>query len=194
MAVRRVRRVIRKIDPWTVLKVSLVFNAIMGVVFVLGTVIFWAIFVNAGIPQRINELALLIGLESGINLEGSVYFRIVMLLAVIGTIVLTGFMTLGAVVYNLISDLVGGVEFIVLEESPSSQPARSKVAMPPVPQRSPSRRGILPSIKPSVTRIAPPTPRSGDGQNAEKESVAAEADTQEPAEETVTGEVQKTGS
>ena len=77
MAVQRVRRVIRKVDPWTVLKVSLVFNAIMALVFVLGTVIFWAIFVNAGIPARINELALLIGLESGINLDGQVYFRIV---------------------------------------------------------------------------------------------------------------------
>ena len=47
MAVQRVRRVIRKVDPWTVLKVSLVFNAIMALVFVLGTVIFWAIFVNS---------------------------------------------------------------------------------------------------------------------------------------------------
>jgi hypothetical protein len=194
MAVQRVRRVIRKIDPWTVLKVSLVFNAIMALVFVLGTVIFWAIFVNAGIPQRMNELALLIGLESGINLEGSVYFRIVTLLAVIGTIVLTGFMTLGAVVYNLISDLVGGIEFIVLEESPSAQPARPKVAMPPVPQRSPSRRGILPAIKPSGTRAVPHTPRSSDGPPAKDELAPAEADTQEPADETATGEVQKTAS
>ena len=67
MAVQRARRVIRKVDPWTVLKVSLVFNALMALAFVLGTIIFWAIFVNAGIPERINELALLIGLENGIN-------------------------------------------------------------------------------------------------------------------------------
>ena len=60
MAVQRVRRVIRKVDPWSVLKVSLVFDAVMALVFVLGGVIFWAIFVNAGIPDKINELALLI--------------------------------------------------------------------------------------------------------------------------------------
>ncbi|MDP2623738.1 MAG: DUF3566 domain-containing protein, partial [Actinomycetota bacterium] len=83
MAVQRVRRVIRKIDPWTVLKVTLVFNAIMALVFVLGTVVFWSIFVNAGIPEKINDLALLIGIENGINLEGAVYFRIVLLLSVI---------------------------------------------------------------------------------------------------------------
>ena len=42
--VRRVRRVIRKIDPWTVLKVSLVFNALMALAFMLGSVIFWCLF------------------------------------------------------------------------------------------------------------------------------------------------------
>ncbi len=150
MAVQRVRRVVRKIDPWTVLKVSMVFNAMMALAFVLGTIIFWAIFVNAGIPERINELALLIGLENGINLDGQVYFRIVVLLAVIGTIMMTGFFTLGAVVYNLISDLVGGVEFIVLEETAGPQGTRPKVSLPVAPERTTPRRSILPEVKPAV--------------------------------------------
>lgn len=146
MAVQRLRRVVRKIDPWSVLKVSLIFNAIMALVFVLGTVVFWAIFVNAGIPQRINELALLIGLENGINLEGAVYFRIVLLLSIIGMILLTGFMTLGAVVYNLISDIVGGVEFIVLEETTPTG-TRPRVSMPIAPARSTPRGGVLPRVR-----------------------------------------------
>ena len=159
MAVQRVRRVIRKIDPWTVLKVSLVFNAIMALVFVLGTVIFWSIFVNAGIPQKINDLALLIGLENGINLDGAVYFRIVLLLSVIGTILVTGFLTLGSVVYNLISDLVGGLEVIVLEETGAPQVARPRVTLPTA--RRPvvvpaARRGILPTIKAAVRPKAEP--------------------------------------
>jgi len=159
MAVQRVRRVIRKIDPWTVLKVSLVFNAIMALVFVLGCVIFWSIFVNAGIPQKINDLALLIGLENGINLDGAVYFRIVLLLSVIGTILVTGFLTLGSVVYNLISDLVGGLEVIVLEETAGPQAVRPRVTLPttrrPVAHQSP-RRGILPALKSAVRPKATP--------------------------------------
>ena len=51
MPVRRVRRIIRRIDPWTVLKVSLVFNAIAALAFVLGSVIFWSVFVN-GKPAK----------------------------------------------------------------------------------------------------------------------------------------------
>ncbi len=164
MAVQRVRRVIRKIDPWTVLKASLVFNAMMALVFVLGTVIFWAIFVNAGIPERINELALLIGLENGVNLDGQVYFRIVTLLSVIGTIMLTGFFTLGAVIYNLISDLVGGVEVIVLEETGAPQGTRPRVSLPVAPDQTVQRRDILPNVKP-VTRH-----ERRDGSQEERES------------------------
>lgn len=149
MAVQRVRRVIRKIDPWTVFKVSAVFNAILALAFVLGTIIFWSIFVNAGIPDRINEMAQLVGLEEGINLDGVVYFRIVALLAVIGTVLLTGFMTLAAVVYNLITDLVGGIEFITLEESTASQATRPKVSIPVVTQETAPKRGIFPEVKPA---------------------------------------------
>lgn len=158
MAVQRVRRVIRKVDPWTVLKVSLVFNAMMALVFVLGTVIFWAIFVNAGIPDRINELALLIGLENGINLDGQVYFRIVVLLSVIGTIMMTGFFTLGAVIYNLISDLVGGVEIIVLEETTGQKGTRPKVSLPVATERRTPKRSIIPPIRSVKTDVVEEEP------------------------------------
>jgi len=152
MAVQRVRRVIRKFDPWTVLKVTLVFDAIiMAFVFVLGTVIFWAIFVNAGIPEKINDLALLVGIENGINLEGAVYFRIVVLLAVVGTIAMTGFFTLGAVVYNLITDLVGGIEVIVLEETTGPIVSRPRVPLPSGGRRGNAPgRSILPGRKPKT--------------------------------------------
>ena len=158
MPVQRVRRVIRKIDPWTVLKVSFVFNAIVALIFVLGTVIFWSVFVNAGIPDQINELALLIGLENGFVMDGPVYFRVVLLMALIGTILMTGFFTLAAVVYNLISDLVGGVEVVVLEET--ALPAVTRPATPRGATTAPIRP--LPSVKPMVRSKgktdAPPKP------------------------------------
>ena len=152
MAVQRVRRVIRKIDPWTVLKVSLVFNAMMALVVVLGTVIFWAIFVNAGIPERINDLALRIGLTEGINLDGQVYFRVVVLLSVIGTIMMTGFFTLGAVIYNLISDLVGGIEIVVLEETIDGSGPRPRATLPVGREEAKPKRATLPAVE----SVAPP--------------------------------------
>lgn len=140
MAVRRVRRVIRKIDPWTVLKASLVFNAIAGLVFVLGTWVMWSIVLQRGIPERIVEL--FESLTLTITIDGALYFRIVVLLTVIGVVVMTGFMTLAAVIYNLISDMVGGIEVTVLEET-------YNVAAAPA---------VAPRVRPAIHRPRQPAP------------------------------------
>lgn len=158
MPVQRVRRVIRKIDPWTVLKVSIVFNAIMALVTVLGMVVFWSVFVNAGIPDRVNDLALTIGIENGITFDGAVYFRIVVLLGIVGTILMTGLFTLGAVVYNLISDLVGGVEFVVLEETGSSVPASRRLKLPVTVAAVDEAKGRGVRSLPKVAPLVPPAP------------------------------------
>jgi Transmembrane domain of unknown function (DUF3566) len=115
MAVRRVRRVLRKIDPWTVLKVSLIFNAIAGLIFVLGVWVLWSLAIQRGIPEQITDFFSNFALV--FTPEGELYFRVVVLLAVIWVVSFTGVLTLGAVLYNLISDVVGGVEYIVLEET-----------------------------------------------------------------------------
>jgi Transmembrane domain of unknown function (DUF3566) len=115
MAVRRVRRIIRKIDPWTVLKASMVFNAVGALVFVLGTWVVWSMALQRGIPERI--VSIFESLTLTLTIDGELYFRVVVLLAVVGSILATALMTLGAVLYNLISDLVGGVEVTVLEET-----------------------------------------------------------------------------
>jgi formate/nitrite transporter FocA (FNT family) len=115
MAVRRVRRVIRKFDPWTVLKVSLIFNLIGALIFVLGSWVMWSVLIQKGLPDKLSDLA--DSLTITFTPDGQVYFRVVVLLAVIWAILASGVMTLAAVLYNLISDMVGGVEVIVLEET-----------------------------------------------------------------------------
>ena len=55
--VNRVRRIIRKIDPWTVLKVTFVLNFIVSLTIVLGFSILWVLLVNAGVPQGLEDIA-----------------------------------------------------------------------------------------------------------------------------------------
>ena len=55
--VNRVRRIIRKIDPWTVLKVTLVLNFVVALSVVLGLSIVWVLLVNAGVPQGLEDIA-----------------------------------------------------------------------------------------------------------------------------------------
>ena len=146
MAVRRVRRVLRKIDPWTVLKVSIIFNLIIVMAISIGIAIAWSLLRNSGIPDSIvdsiNELAIF---EEDISLDGPSYFRVMVFFSIVSTILLTGLATLSAVFYNLISDVVGGVEFVVLEEvlemprtTPAVRQSRSRTETPPVsPQNGP---------------------------------------------------------
>lgn len=126
MAVRRVRRIVRKFDPWTVMKVSLVFYAVLGLVFVLAVVILWAVLNNAGIPQAIEDFLkkiTLLNQDATLFSSGDSYLRVVVFLAVVWTALMSGLTTLAAVMYNLISDIVGGVEIVVLEETLTVQPA-----------------------------------------------------------------------
>lgn len=146
MQVRRVRRIIRKIDPWTVLKAALVFNVVAGLTFMLGMWVMWSIAVQRGIPAGIADI--FESLTLTITPDGELYFRALLLLTVIMVVVATAAMTLGAVLYNLISDLVGGIEITVLEES----------YLPPH-QRSRMRRSQLSRPRPAVPAAAPPPPQ-----------------------------------
>ena len=139
MAVRRVRRVLRKIDPWTVLKVSIIFNVIIVMAISIGIAIAWTLLRNSGIPDdivnSINELAIF---EEDINLDGPSYFRVMVFFSIVTTVLLTSLATLSAVVYNLISDVVGGIEFVVLEEvlevprtTPQVRDRRTRPEAPP---------------------------------------------------------------
>jgi len=146
MEVRRVRRVVRKIDPWTVLRTSLVFNAISGLVFILGMWVTWSIAVQRGIPEGIASIFEALTLTFTPN--GELYFRALLLLTIVLVVVGTAAMTLGAVIYNLISDMVGGVEFTVLEET--FQPQSQTVLRRGVPPGRPSQTGS-PTIPPRST-------------------------------------------
>lgn len=117
--VRRVRRIIRKIDPWTVLKVSAILNAVASIALVLGVVIFWSVVESAGIPDALTDFLVTITLiEEGSDPFGNSeqFFRFVIFGAVVFWVVATGFMTLMSVMYNLVTDVVGGLEVVVLEE------------------------------------------------------------------------------
>ena len=127
MAVRRVRRIIRKVDPWTVLKVALVLNTIGALIWTLGVWVAWSIAVQRGIPEAFVEI--FDRLTIAVTPDGELYFRVVVMLAIVWVVLVTGIMTLGAVLYNLISDVVGGVEVIMLEEVPDAP----QQAAPPRP-------------------------------------------------------------
>ena len=133
--VRRVRRIIRKVDPWTVLKVSAVFNVIAALALVLGLVMLWSVVNAAGIPGKITDLLVKITLlEEGEDpfANSDRFLRVAVFGSVVFAILATGLATVAAVMYNLVSDVVGGVEVVVLEETlaapaPAMAPAKPRL-------------------------------------------------------------------
>ena len=118
--VNRVRRIIRKIDPWTVLKVTFVLNFIVALTIVLGFSILWVLLVNAGVPQGLEDIARRLALlDQDASLVGNIepLFSSVVFLATVYLLTQTALATIGAFFYNLVSDLVGGIEVVVLEET-----------------------------------------------------------------------------
>ena len=127
--VNRVRRIIRKIDPWTVLKVTLVLNFVVALTVVLGFSIMWVLLVNAGVPQGLEDIARRLALlDQDASLVGNIepLFTGLVSLAAVYMLTQTAIATVGAFFYNLVSDLVGGIEVVVLEESHLDAPEKQQ--------------------------------------------------------------------
>src|SRR5688572_24642296 len=98
--VRRVRRIVRKIDPWTALKVSALVWAVLAVAVVLGAVIFWAVLDRAGIPDRLTDFMVEItliqqGTQPFANTEQ--FLRVLIFGSIAGWVGMTGLTVAGAI-------------------------------------------------------------------------------------------------
>ncbi len=128
VAHRRVRRILRKLDPWTVFKVSFVLAGLAGLGFVLVSVMLWAVISRLGLTAALDSAAervALIGPGESLFKSGGEYMRGMILLSASWMMGVTALATLGSVLYNLLAELVGGVEFTLLQEVPVATAAYS---------------------------------------------------------------------
>ena len=122
---RTTRVVLRQLDPWTVLKLSLVYYLCLFVVLLVAGTILWAGANAAGMVGNIETFMEDIGFEDwrflpsqllgGVTLGGAV-------LVVAGTCA----NVLLAVLFNLMSDVVGGLKLTLQEDvdRPAAAPAK----------------------------------------------------------------------
>ncbi len=113
--VRRVRRVIRDIDPWSVFKVGIIIHAALYFVVLVSSVLIWNVANSTGTIDNVERFMESFGWDS-FSFDGSQLFRSVGLIGIFLAILGTGLWVLAAVVFNLVADLVGGLRVTVLEE------------------------------------------------------------------------------
>ena len=113
--VRRVSRVVRDIDPWSVFKVALVFHFAVYLVVLISGVLLWNVAHATGTIDNVERFMESFGWET-FTFNGGQLFHNLWVIGLLLVFLLTGLAVLGATVFNLIADLVGGVRVTVLEE------------------------------------------------------------------------------
>ena len=104
---------IRRIDPWSALKVSLLLSVALFFVWMIAVAFLYLVLGGMGVWSKLNSNVgdLLTSTNAGGELvsAGSV-FGGALLIGLLNIVLLTALATIGAFIYNLTTDIVGGVE------------------------------------------------------------------------------------
>ena len=112
---RKVRRIVRHVSPWSVFKVSILFYLCLWLIFMVAGVILWKAGSEAGAVANAEKFyAKAVG-DKIFELDGRKIFRAMASVGGIFVFASTGFTVLMSILFNLITDLTGGVRISVLE-------------------------------------------------------------------------------
>lgn len=118
---RRARLTVSRVDPWSVLKLSFLLSVGVGIAMVVAAFVLWSVLDGMGLFTQVDSLVRdVVGEESPVELE-SVFglgrvLSLATVVAVVDVVLLTALATLGAVLYNLASSLVGGLQVTLSDD------------------------------------------------------------------------------
>ncbi len=112
--VRHVRGTIHRIDPWSVLKFSLVFSLSMMLVVLVAAVILFMAASGAGMVGKLESFIQGVGWPE-FRIRTAQALRILLLIGLVSTITWSAVNVFLAFLYNLASDMVGGIEVTISE-------------------------------------------------------------------------------
>lgn len=120
-APRQVRLTVAHVNAWTVLRLSFLLSVAVGVVLVVVVALLWSVLDGIGVFASVNGvISDVVGSESTFDLMKYVglskVLSLTVLVAVVDVVLLTVLATLGAVLYNICSALVGGVRLTLTDD------------------------------------------------------------------------------
>ena len=146
---RRVRRVVRRIELWSVLKISLVFNVVMLGIALGSVALLWGLANTTGLVDDLEGFLRDSGFED-FRFQGDRMFRQVAFIGAVGALAFSVFTVLATALVNLISELTGGIRVVVIEEivdrrEPRTPPPAMDVPVAPARERP---RSAFPEVDP----------------------------------------------
>ena len=112
----RVRRTLRHVDPWSVFKISIILYFCLYVALMIAGVLLWNAAVGSGLVANVEDFITEVAAYEFWSFNGDEIFRGAAVIGAVLTVAGAAFNTLVAVLFNLISDIVGGVRVTVIEE------------------------------------------------------------------------------
>ncbi|MCV7398590.1 DUF3566 domain-containing protein [Mycobacterium fragae] len=104
---------IRRVDPWSTLKVSLVLSVALFFVWMIAVAFLYLVLGGMGVWSKLNSNVgdLLNNTSGSADLVSSgTIFGGAVLIGLVNIVLLTAMATIGAFIYNLTTDLIGGIE------------------------------------------------------------------------------------
>jgi hypothetical protein len=117
---RRARLQLRHIDTWSALKISLVLSIALFFIWMVAVGVLYGVLSALGVFDTLNDLFGQLGSASGSARGGDVVtpgvvFGGAAVIGAINIVLMTALCTVGTFIYNLCSDLVGGLELTLSE-------------------------------------------------------------------------------
>jgi hypothetical protein len=117
---RRARLQLRHIDTWSALKISLVLSIALFFIWMVAVGVLYLVLSALGVFDTLNDLFGQLGSASGSKSSGDVVtpgvvFGGAAVIGAINIVLMTALCTVGTFIYNLCSDLVGGLELTLSE-------------------------------------------------------------------------------
>lgn len=119
--VRTVTRVVRHLDPWSVFKVALMFSVVAYLVALTSGVMLWNVALATGTIDNVERWFTQFGWES-FELDGGEIYHNAWIGGLFAAVAATGGAVLAATIFNLVSDIVGGIRVTVLEDDVVERP------------------------------------------------------------------------
>jgi hypothetical protein len=113
--VRKVTRVVRHVDPWSVFKVAIIFGLVLYGILLTAGVLLWNVAQDTGTVDNLERWFEDWGWTT-FELNGGELYHAAWIGGLFGVVGLIGFAVLVATLFNLATDLVGGIRMTVLEE------------------------------------------------------------------------------
>ncbi|ADD39731.1 hypothetical protein Snas_0008 [Stackebrandtia nassauensis DSM 44728] len=118
---RRARLHLKRVEPWSVMKFSFAVSIVLFIVMIVATTVLYIALDAMGVFDSVNELLVSLvggggGSDEPFQLTAKGVILVSALLGLVNMVLFTALSTLGAFIYNVCADLVGGIEVTLAEK------------------------------------------------------------------------------